>query len=321
MKNDIKTKLTSLISTPAASGYEWYCGIPTIIQSLTNIKGKRIGDNLVFTVGSGKKKVFISAHMDEVGFFISKIEKDFVRIMPIGSIGVKKCIGKRLLFRIDDEYILSEQIEPAKSFSDVKVYGLKNPQVGAIGTFEKNISVTNDVITSPSLDNKVGCLALIETLNTLKQSKDVTYIFCFACREEQSINGLMEAVREINPCICIDVDSAYALPIAEPAKKRNWQIPTIGKGPALQLMGDGFIIRSENRFFVENIAKKNTIAFQYEIPDGENGATNASTVIANGYDTIQINIPVANQHSAESKASLNDITTTTFLLTKVLEAM
>jgi putative aminopeptidase FrvX len=186
---------------------------------------------------------------------------------------------------------------------------------------KKKISISKDIITAPSLDNKVGCLTILEVMNSIKESKDKTFIFCFACREEISLNGLMQAVRQYNPDICIDVDSAYALPVSFPAQKRNWQIPTIGKGPAIQLMGNGFIIRSDNRFFVESVAKENNISYQYEIPDGENGGTNASTLISAGYDTIQINVPVSNQHSAESKASLEDINTSSILLQKVLEAL
>lgn len=318
MKNDLKKSLTTLINTPAVSGYEWFMGIPNTIQLLTTIKGYRIGDNLIFKVGKGKKKICISAHMDEVGFFISKIEKDFVRIMPIGGINIQNCIGKQLIFQTTDGYCKTEVIKKTSSFSQLKVYGLAKPQVGMVGTFEKSISVKDDFITSPSLDNKVGCLAVLEVMNSIAEDRDKTYIFCFACREEVSINGIMEAVKEINPDFCIDVDSAYALPISSPLKKKNWQIPKIGNGPAIQLIGNGFIIRSDNRFLVESVAQKNNIPYQYEIPDEENGGTNASTLIANGYDTIQINVPVANQHSGASRASFTDIVATKNLLLNVL---
>ena len=142
MKN-LSAKLLTLVNTQAVSGYEWYLGMPQSIQSLTNKKGIRMGDNLLVTIGKGKKKILISAHMDEVGFFISKIEKDFVRVMPIGDIDIDKCIDKRLIFKIENEFVLSKKLAKSKSFAELKVYGIKNPQLGAVGTFEKTIS-SND---------------------------------------------------------------------------------------------------------------------------------------------------------------------------------
>jgi tetrahedral aminopeptidase len=316
----LQTLLQRLATEIAISGYEWKGMLPSTIQSVTQRKGKRIGDNLIFTVGSGKKKIFVSAHMDEVGFFVTKVEKDFVRIMPIGGIDVTACVGKKLIFLTNNGISITETIKPANSFAELKVFGLKETRIGDVGTFQKNFKTNDDSIIGPSLDNKVGCLALIEVLRQCKRSQDKTIIFCFASREEMNINGLMQAVKRFDPNLCIDIDSAYAQPMLS-AQKKNWQIPIIGKGPAIQLMGKGFIIGKDNREKIEKIAKENDVLFQYEIPDGANGGTNASTLMNNGYDVMQINIPVANQHTAESKASIKDIQMTSKLITNLLESL
>jgi endoglucanase len=320
--NPYKSLLTSLTQSYAVSGYEWELGITETIQKHIGYTGKRIGDNLVYQFGSGTKKIFLSAHMDEVGFFITQVQKDFVKILPIGDIEIDDVIGNRLLFFQNQKSMVSNKIQKAKSFADLKVYGLKNPEIGNVGTFEKTTSYNNQTIEATGLDNKVSCAALIETIKTLQNTKlNKTVFICFACREEVGVNGLMQAVKKIDPDVCIDIDSAYALPVTNPQKKANWHIPQIGKGPAIQLMGNGFIIKAENRRLIESICKKQNISYQYEIPEGDSGGTNARSLINAGYETIQINIPVAKQHTSKSKASLTDIARTTKLIKNLLSAI
>lgn len=313
-------ELKQLVSCFAVSGYEWENSLPLVIQELIGKNGERIGDNLVYKIGNKGKKIMISAHMDEVGFFISRITSDGFQIVPIGEIDIDAIIGKQLTFFINGKEKTTQKIEKADSYSSLIVRGIENPLVGSIGTFTKSFSQNNNIVTAPSLDNKVGCLVLIELIRIMFATQtelDTTFYFCFSCREEVSTNGLMTAVRQINPDICIDIDSAYAQPVNDPSIK-NWSIPKLGKGAAIQLMGDGFIISAKNRRFVEDLCKNFNISFQYEIPDSNNGGTNASTLINAGYDVIQLNIPVAIQHTSESIVDINDIQQTIKIIEKIL---
>lgn len=316
--NNYKSLLTALTQSYAVSGYEWELGITKTLQKSIGSLGKRIGDNLVYQFGIGEKKIMLSAHMDEVGFFITHVKKDFIKIMPIGDVAVENVFGKKLVFYVDNKVAKTYKVKKTKSFTDLNIYGLKDAKIGSVGTFEKSIRINDKIIEATSLDNKVGCAVLVEITKELQRKKPNKSIFiCFACREEASTNGLMHAVKKIDPDICVDIDSAYAKPITS-VKKKNWRIPQIGKGPAIQLMGNGFIVRASDRRLIETVCKKNRIPYQYEIPDGNYGGTNASKLIDAGFETLQINIPVANQHSAVSIASLNDIAMTTKLIKNLL---
>lgn len=315
----LQEQLLALTAAYAVSGYEWELGIVDTIQTIAGEKGVRIGDNLLYTLGSGEKKVFVSAHMDEVGFFISQVEASGIRIMPIGDVVIDDVIGTKLRFFIDGQSYLSKPVVKAKDFSSLLIQGIPNPKIGLVGSFEKSFSADQTYVSGPSLDNKVGCLALLTLMRTLSVDlTDKTVFFCFASREEINKNGIMSAVRKLSPDICIDVDSAYAQPLSDNKTKRNWQVPMLGKGPAIQLQGNGFIVRSSDRRLVEATCEENGIAYQYEIPDGYNGGTNASTLISSGYETMQINIPVFNQHAAASKVALKDIALTAQLLEKLI---
>jgi tetrahedral aminopeptidase len=320
-KTDLSTSLKQLTTCLAVSGYEWDLGIAQVIEFLIGRPGQRIGNNLVYRLGRGKQKILISAHMDEVGFFISQIEKDFVRIVPIGDILVTEVIGQKLVFSINGQRVETSPITPAKSFSNLKIRGITGAKVGTVGSFTKSFSIKNDEVEAPSLDNKVGCLILIELLKELG-SKVLRneFIFCFTDREEVGFTGVMSAIKMCNPDLYIDIDAAYALPLSLKNRK-NWCIPSLGKGPALQLMGTNFIISSDERQMIEQIAKNNTIPYQYEIPDGSNGGTNTSLVINAGYRSVQVNVPVVNQHSAKSRASLADIRGTVRLLLSLVSQL
>ena len=312
----LQNELKMLVEAFAISGYEWTLDIVKTIQQLAGSKGQRIGDNLVYCVGKGRKKIFISAHMDEVGFFITQSKPSYAQVVPIGDVDIKDCIGSKLVFDWNGKRIISNPLPKAKSFATLKIYGLGNIPKGTVGTFEKKSRMKDELVESPSLDNKLGCLILLELLKTIKEQKAKTFILCFSCREETTTSGLMIAIKQFEPDICIDIDSAYALPMR---KNPNWQIPEIGKGPALQLMGSGFIMGADNRIRVENLAKRILIPLQYEIPDQTGGAGNSRTLLLNGSDVIQINVPAAFQHGPKSKASFNDIWQTKQLLETLLE--
>jgi putative aminopeptidase len=309
--------LKKLSGTLAVSGYEWELGMAECIQTILKKKGTRIGDNLLYQIGTVGPKIFVSAHMDEVGFMATNVLEDGVSIVPIGEIDVSAVVGRRLTFMTKSGLQTSQPVAAAPCFLAIRVTGV-SLNVGDVGSFEKCFSEKNGLITAPSLDNKVGCLALIETMTFLQKNKlpnRYQLFFCFACREEVSVNGIMSAVKKIDPDLCIDVDSAYAQPYVD---SQNWSIPELGKGPAIQLMGSNFIVRAQNRRLIETIALDTNISYQYEIPEGENGGTNASTLVNAGYDVMQLNIPVRDQHTALSQANLKDISAMRKLITAIL---
>ncbi len=320
---ELQNNLILLTKALSISGYEWQLDIVNVIQKIVGYKGIRIGGNLVYKIGNGKKKIFISAHMDEVGFFVTKVENNYARVVPIGDISIEDAIDSKIIVQTKTNRLISKSIKPADSFSSLKIYGLDTVAVGDVGTFEKRIKFKNDIVEATGLDNKVGCSTLLKLIKSLNYDvKDKTVYISFSCQEEVGTNGVMAAVKEIDPSVCIEIDSAYAKgPEFFDTNKKNWLIPEIGKGPAIQFMGDGFIISGRDRILVESICQKNNIPYQYEIPDGENGGTNAGSLINAGYRTIQINIPVSNQHSAMSTSSLTDISLTSKLVDELVNVI
>src|SRR5262245_59835597 len=101
MNNLLLLKLKKLIQSNAVSGYECEMEITNTIESLVKKKSKYIDDNLIYKFGMKGKKVLISAHMDEVGFFITKVFDKYFTIIPIGEIDIENIIGEKLVFSVN----------------------------------------------------------------------------------------------------------------------------------------------------------------------------------------------------------------------------
>jgi len=311
-----KNILKTLTQRFAISGYEWRDDLPLAISALVGTGGERIKDSLVFKFGSGEKRILISAHMDEVGFVVTNVSKNSFQVVPIGSINSSSVIGKRLQF---GEYI-TDEIADCDSFSDLWITTSSKAQTGDIGSFERRFVSKGSTCRSPALDNRVGCTVLILICKQLVQAAidaDISIYCCFSSREEMGTNGIMGVAREIDPDVIIDIDSAYAKPYKKGGSE-NWNIPALGKGPALQLFGNGYVMQSGYRDVIERVCRKSGIPLQYEIPSGVAGGTQARPLVAGGFEVIQINVPVAGQHTSLGTVNLKDTELTKALVKELL---
>lgn len=312
----MKTLLKDLLEKPAVNGYETFSGLPNFIRkTVATIPGVRahqdILGNLIATKGNGEKKILIEAHIDEVGFLITQItSKTKGSVTPIGDMNAIMAQGASIVINRFDKKIGKGLI--GKNFS-VIFSSTMRPNSGDWCYFERNIKINKNIISSPALDNRVGCAALIELLREPIPAS-ITLTVLFGTQHEQGTRtGAYDFIRKIKPDLVIIVDSAYA----RPDGKKEWCIPELGEGPAIQLMGKDFVTPG---IIVEKIIKaadNAKISCQFEIPDNENGGTNASR-IPNNTPFGVINIPVRSQHTATSYTNINDIENTTKLLSAVL---
>lgn len=318
MRNSITKQLVSLVQTIGVSGYEWELGMAKTIQLVVGFPGLRIGNNLVYSFSGAKSPtLFITAHMDEVGFVKTKEDRDGSQILPIGDIVFSSIRQQKLVFNNKSTNVLSQPIISGNSFDDVRIQGLSKIPVGSIGTFEKKLLWKDDRLSSPGLDNKVGCTVLVQLIQFLQRTQpSCSIVCCFSAKEEIGTNGVISALRTISPDLVIDIDSAYTT--LDKDIPENWLVPEIGKGPALQLMGEKFIVSDRYRRIVEKVAKTNKIPLQCEVPDIYSGGTNSSSIQSAGFETLQINIPVAFQHTGMSEASVLDVEMTSKLIEKLL---
>lgn len=313
--------LKKLCLTPGISGNETYSGItPEIFNLIKSVNSNTIVDaygNVIAVLGDGKKKVLIDAHLDEVGFLVSKNDDEKVKLVPIGNVNIQKIdkakayvLHKNINGRIIQE--TSGIIFETDIFEDNSFI-----QVGDIISFARAFSVVGNVVKATALDNRIGCACLVDLIDLLKGTKDVQIIAVFSAGEEKDRSILDKIATEYDVDFGIIIDAAYANPVSFGTD--NMSIPDMGKGCAIQYLGMNFVI---DKLIIDKIttkAKENNISLQNEIPLPDLGRTNFSKFQLSGRPGCVINVPVKNQHEQVSEVDMRDYNSAVTLVLNIIQ--
>jgi len=321
MENKYVRTLKKLCETPGISGNESQTGISNaILEELRQFNRKSFEDqfgNIIAVFGSGKKKILLDAHIDEVGFMTSKNNGEEIPLLPIGEINPQKNKNARVF--IFQRNIKGNIIVKNDNFFFKPNYpnSSKNVLAGELVIFERFFELKNDIITATALDNRIGCAVIIELMKEIKIPKDLTIITVFSTEEEKDCSTVGNVASKYKVDFGVIVDAAYAKPIEIDSDRTS--IPELGKGCAIQHLGKNFIVsRSVTQKF-EELAQKNNIKNQPEIPLPDTGRTNFPQLEKVGIRTGIINIPARNQHTPKSQMNLNDAIEAIKLLKAVIK--
>lgn len=324
MDNFLKN-LKKLCLTPGISGNEHYSGITDkIFDIVKNIdKNARIDEfgNVICVLGAGYRKILLDAHLDEVGFLVSKKNSGKIKLVAIGDINFQKVNGLQAyvveknipgLILQDTSDIVFEPHDK-KSHDQIKT--------GDLISFARTFSCKNNCIKATSLDNRIGCACLIDLMEKIKNNddyKNLQIFFTFTAGEERDKSILDKIAIENNIDFGVIIDAAYAKPVNFGTD--NMSIPETGKGCAIQYLGANFVVNKEIISLVEKIAFKEGIFFQKEIPLPELGRTNFSKLQQAGKPGCVINIPVKNQHEQFSEADIADFYSARNLILSIIKS-
>ncbi|MBR3364612.1 MAG: M42 family metallopeptidase [Solobacterium sp.] len=323
--------IQELISLPGACGQE-HAVIKYLYERLKDqtdtcyVNG--LGDLIVTKKGAFDGPVLaVSAHTDEVGFIVKKIETS-------GLIRFEKLGGH------DDRILLSQK---------VLVHGEKGPCPGVIGTisahmqrFDNTSLIRNyremyidigaaddqevremgvsegDQITwnSPftrcgksrayghAFDDRCGCAVLVKAIENIDFSKvHGTLIGIFSTQEEVGLRGATAAASSIRPDVALAVDTTAVSDTPEAMMDKTL---ALGKGAGIKIMDFSLLASKAVWKFMRKIAEENNIPYQLEIFTGI--GTDAGA-LHQGYDGVPsgvISIPSRYAHSNVEMIDMND---------------
>ena len=288
------------------------------------IETDSMGNLLVYKKGkvsSSVPRLMLCAHMDEVGLMVTSIEKSgHLRFKKVGGIDDRVLVAKAVL--IGDEKIpgiigakaihLQRPEERKKPFEvDTLLIdiGAKNNKdaakivkVGDYASFDtKCISIGDNYLMGKAFDDRAGCAALIELLNT-----DDLPSFCgaFTVQEEVGLRGARVASYTVKPDLALVLEGTSAADV--PDKDEHLEATSLGSGPALSFMDSSVIV---NRELLENLilcAEDNNIPYQLRRFTG--GGTEAGSIQASrsGVKTAVISVPTRYIHSPASVIKESD---------------
>lgn len=297
--------LKELCNATCVSGYEKDF-VLKLISELQNVPHDEMYQdsvgNLVFVSRghSSKKRIMITAHIDEVGFQVIKASSSGYRIKPLGSIKTNNAVSERVVSK-DTQGLISCENESSLSSYSYNLLELHVDQgiakTGDVFTFIPNFVEQEKCYVSKALDNRVGCYCLIELMRANVTHADDIY-FVFTVQEEIGMRGARVARTQIKPDILLNID-------ATPVLEMNSVL--INEGVGIKV-SDGAIVADPD--FVNNlvsIAEQDNIPYQLEVNDYGGNEMIITNETDNGCSLLGLSIPCENMHSARSRVGKKDI--------------
>lgn len=289
----------------------------------------KIGNLICFKKGKKtlSEKIVYSAHMDEVGFMVEKIEDDGTLCM--GSIGVSPSVvgGKSIRIRstINPEKpkwingvfglgpihtLAKEKLSEVPSFRDLRLdIGVSSKKEaeklvvpGDYGYFLNNFGNFGNFIKSKALDDRIGCYILIQMILS-ELEYDSWFVFCVM--EEIGCKGSSAAAFELKPDIAFVIEGTTAADID--GTDENSKVCFLGKGPVISFADRGTMYDIDYVHKLTNVADKSEIPWQFKsFVAGGNDARSYQRV-AGGCKVLSISAAVRYLHSQISVASFDDV--------------
>lgn len=270
------------------------------------------------------KKVMLAAHMDEIGVIVSHIDsKGFARFTNIGGVSPLTCIGGRVRFAngatgvIGIEKRESTSVPPTldQLFIDVGATSAEDCPIkvgDAVGFYRPFEEVGNRLVAK-SMDDRIGCAILIETMRTLKRTPHEVQ-FAFTVQEEVGTRGAGPASFGLEPDLAIALD----VTMTGDTPKGRMSV-SLGKGAAIKVRDGGMLADPRIVALLEQRATEGKIANQREVLEGGTTDARAIQVTRLGVPSGCISIPCRHIHTPSEMVDLRDVQACVNLLTYTLE--
>lgn len=333
--------LKELTAVPALSGREeaMIAAMRRHFSPLADeVHVDRVG-NVIATVRGRQDsaRLLIFAHMDELGLIVRKIEPDgFLRFERVGGVPEKSLLGQWVEIHTDDGRRVPALIgttshhvtRPERKFAvpdrldmymdvgcasraEVEALGIR---VGDAITYRATFTqLSADRVAAKALDNRVGCVLLIQTLAALARARPASTVYLVASvQEEFNVRGVWPAFQALKPeaALCLDVTVACDTP-----ELRHLSDVSVGGGPVIttyQFHGrgtlGGLIPNPRLRRYLEQVAADEGIAIQREVLLGViTDAAFSQLLGEQGVPMAALSVATRYTHAPVEACSLRDI--------------
>jgi endoglucanase len=273
----------------------------------------------------------LDAHMDEVGFMLIAEDGDgLYRFELVGGIDVRQLPGKQVLVGKNrlPGVIGARPIHlttPEDRKNKIPLDALRidlgpagKAKLGDRATFKPHFQRAGASLFAKSIDNRIGCVILLEMLKTAPANLDLC--LSFSVQEEIGLRGAKVAAYHFDPqmAFAIDATPAYDFPTQD-GEENTFYNTKLGSGPAIYNFDPGTLSDPRLIRFLAETAASEKIPFQYRQPGG--GATDAGAIHRQraGIPSVTISVPHRYSHTAISLARIDDWKNTQALLAAALK--
>jgi endoglucanase len=334
--------LAEVCQAPGAPGYEH--AIRKLVYNFVHnycdeCSVDRMGNVLAFKKGKSSQKLLIAAHMDEIGFVVSHIDKEgFVKFHPLGGFDPKTLTAQRVWIHGREDvlgvmgskpiHIMSpeERKKPPQMDDFFIDTGLPYEElidkisVGDSITRERNLVQMGKCINGKSLDNRISVYIALEALRRMKKVPSVDCYFAFTVQEEVGLRGAHTVANKIHPDfgIALDTTIAYDLPGSQ-----DWEhVTDMGKGVAIKIL-DGHTISDPRMVqFLKGLAENHEIKWQKEVlPMGGTDTAALQRSGQGGSIAGALSIPTRHIHQVIEMCHTDDVEGAIILLGLAIDQM
>jgi tetrahedral aminopeptidase len=327
----MKPLIQKLTETFSPSGYE--ADIRAVIRAeiesfADEIRVDALG-NLIARKGSGDpkgKKIMLAAHMDEIGLMATHIDDNgFVRFTGIGGIRPLALTGGRVRFVNGTHGVIGSDriLDPSKAptleqcFIDVGATGKKDcpVKVGDVCGFERPFLDLEKRLVAKSMDDRIACAVLIETMRQLKTTPHELY-FVFTTQEEVGTRGAATSAFGIDPDLGLAVDVTGT---GDTPKGSRMDVG-LGKGPAIKVKDAGMLADPRVVEWMVKTAEKAKLPYQREVLEGGSTDARAIQMTRGGVPAGCLSIPCRYVHTPSEMVDYDDVQNAVKLLKALLSA-
>ncbi len=277
-----------------------------------------------------KLTLMLDAHSDEVAFMVQFIQDDgLIRFLPLGGwvlntipahsvkiitqegkeiIGITGSIPPHFLSEIEK----NKTLENSDLFIDIgatsrkeamETYGV---QVGdsIVPDVVFRYNPDNQLMIGKAFDNRLGCAAVIQILESLKdQNFTINVVGAIATQEEVGLRGAIVTAQRIKPNLAIVFEGS---PADDRFAKADAAQCVLGSGPQIRHRDNSMITNPKLIRMIKQTAKSISMEIQSTVRSG--GGTNGGSIhlAESGIPTLVIGIPTRYIHTHYSISHLRD---------------
>ncbi|MEN6479745.1 MAG: M20/M25/M40 family metallo-hydrolase [Anaerolineales bacterium] len=284
-------------------------------------------------------RVMVAAHMDEIGFLATGINKD-------GTVRFGKVGG------IDDRILLSKQVVIGESavpgvigYRPIHLLSAKERRsapdlshaaidIGATSkeAAEKLVKLGDQItfrtsfqplepgaqrcVKGKALDDRAGCATLVELLG---HDYAIDLYAVFTTQEEVGLRGAKVAASAIAPDLAFVLEGTICDDL--PKKEDLSHVTELGKGPAITFMDRSFIADRRLVDLLVKTAQAESIPYQFKKAAAGGTDAGAIQLSREGVPAVTVAVPCRNIHAPVSILSLNDLDNTVKLMVAALQRL
>ncbi|MEO6298003.1 MAG: M42 family metallopeptidase [Paracoccaceae bacterium] len=353
MINRLRRDLTELMLIPGLSGHE--TRIAAAIRSKLTALGvttttDRLGNLIATFPGDpAKPSVMIFTHMDQLGFFVRKIEPDgLIRVERMGGVSERAMAAQAVTLSVGDTDIPGIIMNKAHHATtpDEKYKVLTAPEIridtghgskaaveaagikiGTPVTYRAQVlELACNRIAGTSIDDRAGCAVQLELARILATGNTgPTTHLVWSVQEEFNLRGAVVAAQTLHPDIALQIDLMLATDTPDMADRGEM---TLGGGPGISLYSfhgrgtlNGVIPHPALVRLFESTAAAQNIFLQRSAQVGVLTDLSYIQTLGQGVASLDVGYPMRHSHSPLECCDLTDLEALTNLLNAALKAI